>query len=94
MEVHMEKTVLLTVLNKMGLHARPAAMIVRAANKHPQTDLWVKRDVDQINGKSIMGLMMLAAGQGTQLEITAVGPDAEAVLSEIQSLFQRNFDEE
>jgi phosphocarrier protein HPr len=94
METRMEKTVVLTVLNKMGLHARPAAMIVRAANKHPHTDLWVKRDSDQINGKSIMGLMMLAAAQGTQLEIIAVGPEADIVLSEIQKLFENNFDEE
>jgi phosphocarrier protein HPr len=52
-----------TILNKLGLHARPAAMFVRAANKH-RAEIWVEKGGEQVNGKSIMGLMMLAAGQG------------------------------
>lgn len=56
----------LVVLNKMGLHARPAAMI-RLLNRYPHTEVWVRRDNGQINGKSIMGLLMLAASKGTKL---------------------------
>src|ERR1700751_4427156 len=55
-----------TIVNKLGLHARPAAMFVRVANKH-RAEIWVEKDGEQVNGKSIMGLMMLAAGQGTRL---------------------------
>ena len=50
-----------TILNKLGLHARPAAMFVRAANKH-RAEIWVEKEGEQVNGKSIMGLMLLAAG--------------------------------
>ena len=65
-----------TIFNKLGLHARPAAMFVRAANKH-RAEIWVEKDGEQVNGKSIMGLMMLAAGQGTKLILSAEGADAE-----------------
>ncbi len=88
-----EQSTTLTVSNKMGLHARPAAMMVRAANRYPHTELWVRRGNDQINGKSIMGLMMLAAAQGTRLEITAIGPDAAAIIKELTTLFERKFEE-
>ena len=55
----------LTVQNKMGIHARPAAMIVRISNKYPSTEIWVEKDGEEVNGKSIMSLMMLAAGKGS-----------------------------
>ena len=58
----------LIVQNKMGIHARPAAMIVRIANTYTG-DVWVKKDDEQVNGKSIMGLMMLAAGKNSILII-------------------------
>jgi phosphocarrier protein len=88
-----EKTSLLTVANKMGIHARPAAMIVRVANKYDDTEVWVRKDTEQVNGKSIMGLMMLAAGSGAKLNITALGPSAEALLRELSKLFERKFEE-
>jgi phosphocarrier protein HPr len=82
-----------TILNKLGLHARPAAMFVRVANKH-RAEIWVEKDGEQVNGKSIMGLMMLAAGQGSRLLITAEGADAQGALQELQELVDRRFDEE
>jgi phosphocarrier protein HPr len=82
-----------TVVNKLGLHARPAAMFVRIANKH-RADIWVEKDGEQVNGKSIMGLMMLAAGQGTKLMLSAEGADAEKAIQELEQLIQRRFDEE
>lgn len=88
----MEKTVELTVSNKMGIHARPAAMIVRVANKYG-ADVIVEKDDEQVNGKSIMGLMMLAAGNGSQLRFTATGNDAEDMLKEMTDLFDRKFEE-
>ena len=65
-----EKT--LVVKNKQGIHARPAAMIVKTANKY-EAEVYVEKDGEQVNGKSIMGLMMLAAANGTQLKFVAVG---------------------
>ncbi len=82
--------------NKMGIHARPAAMIVRIANKFPSVKLDVVKDDEQVNGKSIMGLMMLAAGNGSKLNFVAEGNDAdvERMLNDLQGLFERKFDEE
>ena len=88
----MDKTVDLVVTNKMGIHARPAAMIVRVANKYA-AEVTVEKDGEQVNGKSIMGLMMLAAGSGSTLRFTASGKDAEAMLSEMTNLFSRKFEE-
>lgn len=84
----------LTVLNKMGIHARPAAMIVRISNKYPNTSIYVEKDGEQVNGKSIMSLMMLAAGKGSQIKFVAEGEDAQIMLDEITQLFERKFDEE
>jgi len=82
-----------TILNKLGLHARPAAMFVRVANKH-RAEIWVEKDGEQVNGKSIMGLMMLAAGQGSRLVLTAEGADAQGALQELEELIERRFDED
>lgn len=86
----------LVVQNKMGIHARPAAMIVRIANKFPAVGLDVVKDDEQVNGKSIMGLMMLAAGCGAKLNFVASGASADALrmLDDLQALFERKFDEE
>ena len=78
----------------MGIHARPAAMIVRISNKYPSTELWVEKDGEEVNGKSIMSLMMLAAGKGSELKFIAQGDDAQIMLDEIEALFNRKFDEE
>jgi phosphocarrier protein HPr len=65
----------LVVQNKMGIHARPAAMIVRITNKF-KADVFVEKEEEQVNGKSIMGLMMLAAGKGSKVKFLATGDDA------------------
>jgi phosphocarrier protein HPr len=80
------------VINKMGIHARPAAMIVRIANKH-DAEVYVERDGELVNGKSIMGLMMLAAGEGSKLKFIASGPGAKTVLDEMDELFKSKFNE-
>ncbi|MDX2185921.1 MAG: HPr family phosphocarrier protein [Opitutaceae bacterium] len=82
----------LVVNNKMGIHARPAAMIVRITNKF-KADVFVEKDDEQVNGKSIMGLMMLAAGKGSKVKFLATGEDAPQMLSELEQLFGRKFDE-
>ncbi|GAB4239570.1 MAG: HPr family phosphocarrier protein [Candidatus Methylacidiphilales bacterium] len=83
----------LTIQNKLGLHARPAAMFVRVANRFP-CDVWVEKDGEEVNGKSIMGLMMLAAGCGSQLRVSAVGENAADAIRELEDLLGRKFDEE
>ncbi len=82
----------LVVQNKMGIHARPAAMIVRITNKF-KAEVMVEKDDEQVNGKSIMGLMMLAAGKGSKVKFLATGSDADAMLNELEALFARKFDE-
>jgi len=82
----------LVVQNKMGIHARPAAMIVRITNKF-KADVFVEKEEEQVNGKSIMGLMMLAAGKGSKVKFLATGDDATAMLAELEQLFARKFDE-
>ena len=82
----------LLVQNKMGIHARPAAMIVRVTNKF-KSEVYVEKDEEQVNGKSIMGLMMLAAAKGTKVKFLATGEDAAQMLVEIEALFAKKFDE-
>ena len=81
------------VSNKLGMHARPAAMFVKTANRF-SCDIFVEKDGEKVNGKSIMGLMMLAAGPGSRLTVHAQGHDASQALSEIETLINRKFDEE
>jgi phosphocarrier protein HPr len=83
----------LTVVNKLGIHARPAALFVKTANRYA-CDIFVEKDGERINGKSIMGLMMLAAGPGSKLRVHADGADAQAAISEIEALMKRKFDED
>jgi phosphocarrier protein HPr len=82
----------LIVQNKLGIHARPAAMIVRITNKF-KAEVFVEKDEEQVNGKSIMGLMMLAAGKGSKVKFIATGDDAPQMLTELEQLFARKFDE-
>lgn len=82
----------LVVQNKMGIHARPAAMIVRITNKF-KSEVFVEKDEEQVNGKSIMGLMMLAAGKGSKVKFIVTGDDASQMLGELEALFARKFDE-
>lgn len=81
------------VSNKLGIHARPAAMFVKTANRF-SCDIFVEKDGEKVNGKSIMGLMMLAAGPGSRLTVHAQGQDAQQALTELEGLIQRKFDEE
>src|SRR3954464_6840230 len=81
------------VSNKLGIHARPAALFVKTANRFT-CDIFVEKDGEKVNGKSIMGLMMLAAGPGSKLTVHANGHDASQALAEIETLIQRKFDEE
>ncbi|MFO7895560.1 MAG: HPr family phosphocarrier protein [Candidatus Cloacimonadales bacterium] len=79
--------------NKLGLHARPATMLVKIATKYRSDCRIVKDDMD-INGKSIMGVMMLAAECGSELELIADGIDEEYLMNELVELFTNKFNEE
>ncbi|HYT59393.1 MAG TPA: HPr family phosphocarrier protein [Haliangiales bacterium] len=83
----------MTIVNKLGIHARPAAMFVKTANRF-ECDIYVEKDGEKVNGKSIMGLMMLAAGPGSKLSVHAEGADAAKALNELEALLNRKFDEE
>ena len=82
----------LIINNKLGLHARPAAMFVKLANQF-DAEIWVGHDDEEVNGKSIMGLMMLAAASGTQISIRAEGGDAPAAISALGDLVEGGFEE-
>lgn len=83
----------LTILNKLGIHARPAAQFVKTANRF-QADIFVEKDGEEVDGKSIMGLMMLAAGHGSIILVSADGPDEDAALAAIDDLISRKFEED
>jgi phosphocarrier protein HPr len=82
-----------TIVNRLGLHARPAAMFVRIASRH-RAEIWVAKEGEEVNGKSIMGLMMLAAGQGSKLRIRCDGADADKAMEELEELIKAGFNEE
>jgi len=81
-----------TIINKLGLHARAAAKLVSTAG-HYGADIKLSKNTHTVNAKSIMGVMMLAAGKGTTLEIHAEGQDADAALDALQALIDNRFDE-
>jgi phosphocarrier protein HPr len=83
----------IAIVNRLGLHARPAAMFVRIASRY-RAEVWVAKESEEVNGKSIMGLMMLAAGQGSKLRIRCVGPDAAKALQELEELINSRFNED
>ncbi len=83
----------ITVSNKLGLHARAAAKLTQLASKF-KSDIFIARGAQRVNAKSIMGVMMLAAGRGTPVKIDASGEDADRALAEIQSLFDSKFGEQ
>lgn len=82
-----------TIVNKLGLHARAAAQFVEAANKFG-ADIFVEKDGQEVNGKSIMGVMMLAAGCGSKILIKANGVDAKDAIAVLQALIDGKFGEE
>ncbi|HXN84179.1 MAG TPA: HPr family phosphocarrier protein [Myxococcales bacterium] len=81
-----------TVKNKMGLHARPAALIVQTANKF-RCDVTLLKDGQQVNGKSIMGVLMLAAAKGSTIAVRTEGEEAKECAAALQSLFDNGFNE-
>ena len=83
----------LTIGNKLGIHARPAAQFVKLASRY-SCEIRVEKDGEQVDGKSIMGLMMLAAGHGSVLVIGAEGADADEALGALEALVKRNFEED
>jgi phosphocarrier protein HPr len=85
-----ERTV--TIVNKNGLHARPAAEIVKLAARY-QSEITIVRDDLEVNGKSIMGVMMLAAEYGADIVLRASGPDAEQAVGAIERLIANKFGE-
>lgn len=82
-----------TVINSLGLHARPASMLVQVASRY-NSDITLSKDEMQVNAKSIMGVMMLAAEMGAKVDIEAEGRDAKEAVAAIRELFTRKFDEE
>ena len=81
------------IKNKLGLHARPAALLVQEASKY-SSKVELQSDEMKVNGKSIMGVMMLAAAYGSEIIIIASGEDAEKAVSGIKNLIGSKFDEE
>jgi phosphocarrier protein HPr len=82
-----------TIKNRAGLHTRPAAAIVKTAAKF-KSEFYIKKDTFEINGKSIIGVMTLAAEQGSSLKLRFDGPDEDAAASAVEDLFERGFDEQ
>lgn len=82
-----------TILNKLGIHARPAAQFVKTANRF-EANVFVEKDGEEVDGKSIMGLMMLAAGHGSIISVTVEGDDADAAMEALGDLIGRKFEED
>jgi phosphocarrier protein HPr len=80
------------IVNKLGLHARASAKLTQIASGF-QSEIWLSRSGRRVNAKSIMGVMMLAAGMGTTVLVEAEGTDAEAALAAIQKLIAEKFGE-
>ena len=81
-----------TIVNKLGLHARPSAALTQCAAKF-KSEFWITRKTRRVNGKSIMGVMMLAAAKGSELELDVNGPDEVEALAAISALIASGFGE-
>jgi phosphocarrier protein len=81
-----------TIRNNLGLHARAAAQFVKKASEY-KSDVWVEKDGNKVNGKSIMGLLMLACPLGTKLRVMIDGPDAEEAFDDLRRLIEDGFGE-
>ncbi|MCI1207993.1 MAG: HPr family phosphocarrier protein [Treponema sp.] len=84
---------ILTVRNRAGIHARPAALIAQTANKFV-SEITIERDATTVNAKSIMGVITMAAGYNTQLTVRAEGQDEKEAVAAIGNLFDTKFEEE
>jgi phosphocarrier protein len=82
----------LTLKNRLGLHARAAAKLVHAAAAF-DSKITIRKDGEEVDGKSILGLLLLAAGKGTPLLVRVEGPDEDAALAALENLVNRKFDE-
>jgi phosphocarrier protein len=82
----------ITITNKLGIHARPAAQFVKTANRF-EAEITVEKDGEEIDGKSIMGLMMLAAGHGSMLIISTEGAEEQEALDALVALVERDFED-
>ena len=82
----------ITITNKLGLHARASAKLTQAASRF-EAGVWISRNGRRVNAKSIMGVMMLAAAKGSEVELEAEGPDEAPAMAAIESLFAGNFGE-
>jgi phosphocarrier protein HPr len=83
----------IVIKNKTGLHARPAALFVQKANKF-ESDIKIFKDSQEVNGKSIMGILMLAAEKGSRIKIVVNGADAETAMAELSGMLTGNMDNE
>jgi phosphocarrier protein HPr len=93
MNMPLELQQVVLIRNKYGLHARPAAEFVKTASRF-EAEIWVRKQDLEVNGKSIMGMMMLAAEFGSEITIRAAGNDAEPAVRELVGLVERKFGEE
>jgi len=84
---------MVTIKNRAGIHARPAALLVQTASKFA-SKIWLEKGGDKINAKSIMGIITLGASFGTPIRIIAEGADEEAATAAIEALFESRFEEE
>lgn len=84
---------ILTIRNRAGMHARPAALLVKTASRF-SSQVFIEKDEERVNGKSIMGVITLGATYDTPLRVIANGPDEEAALDAIARLFENKFEEE
>jgi phosphocarrier protein len=82
-----------TIINKLGVHVRPATQLVKIANKF-DSDIYIKKDDLEVDGKSIMGILMLAASRGSKIIIRADGEDAKEAIEELGSLIIGKFGED
>lgn len=92
MTVSKEIEATVRITNRYGLHARPAAEFVKLAGRF-RADVWVRKDDLEVSGKSIMGVMMLAAESGSELTIRAIGEDADGAVRELSELVTGGFGE-
>ena len=90
-EILMEKQIF-TIINKLGLHARAAALFVQTASKF-ESEVTVSKDGEEVSGKSIMGILMLAAAQGSEIEVQISGRDADVAMEALGQLINNGFGE-
>ena len=83
----------ITIINKLGLHARPSALLVKTASRF-KSEIFLRKDDLEVNGKSIMGVMMLAAEMGSKLTIIVQGSDEKEALEAMVKVFESKFGEE